>query len=386
MSGIWATALKRKLLFSRLRIALLFALGVTVVVWLVEGFHYVGHLRRVEYEAESILKEDMLTLLGALESLEHDAHQYTPEAFSAAIARFPFHPSTLWSVFRGDEPTPWLLSPRGGLRIHPPEGTVLWTANDILHFHWTWEEQEYGPLHLVTSYPLSWRIREITRQSLREILVYSLLALAVGFLLGWVYAGWSLRSLEEGLHLYDHILLQGAHDLKTPLALLRLEISRLPQETSRARIQAALRRLEQLADDILFLAEGRTPEPSIRKISLKQRLEDLLELFQEEVRIRRLRIERVCEEDLVVDADPQALDRLLVNLLDNAVRYSPEGATLRLELCPPTLILENPVGVPDPLGEGVGWAVIRTVVRQYSWSVHRSVDRGVHRVELRFAP
>ncbi len=384
MSGIWATALRRKLFLSRLRIALLFALGVMLVVWMVEGFHYVGHLRRVKFEAESILKEDMLTLLGALESLEHDAPHLRPEELSVAIARFPFHSGTLWSVFRGDEPVPWLISPRGGLRIHPPEGAVLWTAYDILHFHWTWEEKEYGPLHLVTSYPLSWRIREITHRSLREVFLYSLLALTVGFMFGWIYAGWSFRSLEDALHLYDHILLQGAHDLKTPLALLRLEISRLSREASTARIKAALRRLEQLADDILFLAEGRTPEPSIRKVPLKQRLQELLELFREEMRIRHLEVEHTFEGDLVVDTDPQALDRLLVNLLDNAVRYSPEGATLRIHLNPPVLILENPVGVPNPLDEGLGWAVIRTVASRYGWDIHRTVSRGIHRVEIRF--
>jgi signal transduction histidine kinase len=201
---------------------------------------------------------------------------------------------------------------------------------------------------------------------------------------GWIYAGWSFRSLEEALHLYDHILLQGAHDLKTPLALLRLEISRLSREASTARIKAALRRLEQLADDILFLAEGRTPEPSIRKIPLKQRLQELLELFREEMRIRHLEVEHTFEGDLVVDTDPQALDRLLVNLLDNAVRYSPEGATLRIHLTPPVLTLENPVGVPNPLDEGLGWAVIRTVANRYGWGIHRTVSRGIHRVEIRF--
>jgi signal transduction histidine kinase len=131
-----------------------------------------------------------------------------------------------------------------------------------------------------------------------------------------------------------------SHELRTPLAIMRahLEASELRQELLGAREQAILaqevERLERLVEDLFALSRlelGRlTLEPSPSDVSeVLRRLAKSLSPLTERRKIQL--VERLASDLPLVALDPGRLQQVLLNLLHNALRYTPEGGLILLE-------------------------------------------------------
>ncbi|MBN8492384.1 MAG: sensor histidine kinase N-terminal domain-containing protein [Burkholderiales bacterium] len=134
-----------------------------------------------------------------------------------------------------------------------------------------------------------------------------------------------------------------AHELRTPLAVLRAQwdvLKRSRGEAERAaasaRLDAGMDRLDRLVTQMLALsrleATEQLPQASALpwELIVEQAMSDVLPLAE------RRHVELDCEwppegtPPLPVRGDAALMAVLLRNLLDNAVRYAPEGSTVRL--------------------------------------------------------
>jgi signal transduction histidine kinase len=152
-----------------------------------------------------------------------------------------------------------------------------------------------------------------------------------------------LARLESSFVQQREFLGNAAHELKTPVAVLKstlqslLQRSRSSQEY-RAGLQAALQdldRLEQLLQWMLRLARAERWAQDARRRGLD--LIDINSTCEEAVeRIRSLAQSRNTDIQLSTDgpvpfrADPEDLQLVWTNLLENAVRYSPEGGSVEV--------------------------------------------------------
>ena len=145
-----------------------------------------------------------------------------------------------------------------------------------------------------------------------------------------------------------------AHELRTPLAVLRAQwevLSRSAAEEERARatakLGAGLDRMDRLVGQLLALsrvdaAERPAPgEPVDWRAVVERVMSDVLPLAE------RRRIDLACDwpadgsPAFVVRGDADLLTLLLRNLVDNAVRYAPEGSEATLRFAADTLRVEN---------------------------------------------
>ena len=130
-----------------------------------------------------------------------------------------------------------------------------------------------------------------------------------------------------------------SHELKTPLTAVRgfteplLEGGVEPGQAKEflRRILANLDRMQLLVDDLLDLTriESGGWKPELEDVSIGavvrrvwRRMEPLAE-----ARSIRLALDQATDDDRV-SADPKALEQILANLLDNAIRYSPAGGAV----------------------------------------------------------
>ncbi|HEV8382782.1 MAG TPA: HAMP domain-containing sensor histidine kinase [Gemmatimonadales bacterium] len=132
-----------------------------------------------------------------------------------------------------------------------------------------------------------------------------------------------------------------SHELRTPLAQIRmfsetLNLGRVRSDEERRRSLAIIdqeaRRLTHLVENLLYFSRAErqsahiAPEPT----ALAPLVREVLDGFEPLAAARGARLAASVPEDLVVPADPGAVRQMLLNLLDNAVKYGPAGQEVRV--------------------------------------------------------
>jgi signal transduction histidine kinase len=132
-----------------------------------------------------------------------------------------------------------------------------------------------------------------------------------------------------------------SHELRTPLAQIRwfaelLHMGKLRSEDERARsasiIDQEARRLTYLVENVLNFSRGEkgTSRISRAPVDLDHEIDEVVELFGPLTRSRRMSLQARLQAGIVVNVDPDALHQILLNLLDNAVKYGPPGQTITI--------------------------------------------------------
>jgi two-component system, OmpR family, sensor histidine kinase KdpD len=148
------------------------------------------------------------------------------------------------------------------------------------------------------------------------------------------------RELEELDRAKSAFVAIASHELRTPLTALQgfseiLAVRRLPPEevTRLAEVmRREARRLGRIVSDLLDLSRiERGLEPALCRIPLKLEpaIEATVDIFRQGTATHLITAE--CEPSLpVVDADPDALERVLTNLISNSIKYSPTGSAIHI--------------------------------------------------------
>lgn len=152
----------------------------------------------------------------------------------------------------------------------------------------------------------------------------------------------SRRSLEAQLEQQERWVSDVAHELKTPLTALLLVGDSLAAHVNNAnavlveRLQRELLRLQRLVGDLMELSrlENTLPEGVRRggRVDLPQLVQQVWLGLRPLAERRSIRLELTAQGDLTVLGDGSRLHRAVLNLLDNALRYSPEGSTVWVEV------------------------------------------------------
>lgn len=166
-----------------------------------------------------------------------------------------------------------------------------------------------------------------------------------------------LRALEDER---TRILRHVSHELKTPLAALREGASLLtegvagplsPQQEKIAGImQGNALRLQRLIDGLLKLQQAEHARESIAPVALRldELVQQVLATHRLAARHKRLRITGTLAP-LTVSGGQEEVTTIVDNLVSNAIKYSPEQGTIRLQL-----VRDDARAVLDVIDEGPG--------------------------------
>jgi signal transduction histidine kinase len=147
----------------------------------------------------------------------------------------------------------------------------------------------------------------------------------------------SFRQLEDAYHSQRRFIADASHELKTPLATIKTRLGvalRKEQTPSRyvehlQSIQGATNSMTAIIGDLLLLArsdEG-NPTGSVSVIPLASLADEAASLISD---VYARSIEMDIEEGLTVEGHEGSVSRLLVNLLDNAARYTPPTGVVEI--------------------------------------------------------
>ena len=229
-----------------------------------------------------------------------------------------------------------------------------------------------------------------------------------------------LARVRDALERERRFTADAAHELRTPLAALKVHGQNAARASTSAEREASLQRMLQGLERTVYLAEqmlaySRAAAPGdasrIERVALAPLLRDALEGIQPRVQERRCFVEIAVDPaaaEAAVNGDRQKLLSLVTNLIDNAVRYGREGGRVAVSLRREgdTAVLsvcdEGP-GIPFELrervfesyyripgtagsGGGLGLAIVREIAEAHGARVgieNRPEERGT-RVVVRF--
>ena len=225
-------------------------------------------------------------------------------------------------------------------------------------------------------------------------------------------------------HAFDaqkHFVADAAHELRSPLAALKLQVQglqRAPDDAARelavSRLVAGIDRATRLVEQMLALARheasmaaGARPQPVDLAEVARLAISDVVAAAQ----ARRIDIGIAhADAEAVVDGQPEALRMLLRNLIDNAVKYTPEEGRVDVGIAAVGSAVELSVddsgpglpekerervldrfyrsGEPQAPGSGLGLAIVKSIADLHGAAVvlAASPSLGGLRVLVRFPP
>jgi len=151
-----------------------------------------------------------------------------------------------------------------------------------------------------------------------------------------------IGRLEVSFRQIRQFSADASHELRTPLTITKGETElalRRPRQAEDYRVVLEsnleeIDRMSRIVDELLFLSRADLGEIKLKMVPVQ--LDDLVREIQQQAQVlgEERHIQTVLEvvEPVVVQGDDLRLRELLLNLLDNAVKYSQKGQTVELSL------------------------------------------------------
>lgn len=221
-----------------------------------------------------------------------------------------------------------------------------------------------------------------------------------------------LDRISELIAVLHNVTGQVAHELRTPLARLKLRIEAAGEATSEPRLQDQLQQAGDDLDDALrtftaILDIGKAAAASNRhhrRVDLAKVAADVVTLYEPLAEDREIAVDTTLAET-TVSGDADLLKRLVANLLENAVKFAPPHSTILLAVPgrEPGVLLEladRGPGIPEAdrarvferfyrsegagqvKGHGLGLSLVRAIARSHGIAVELADNRPGLRVRL----
>lgn len=170
-----------------------------------------------------------------------------------------------------------------------------------------------------------------------------------------------IERLHGALESNRRFLLDASHELRTPLTAMRGELELLAQQGSmepeeRGRVGSVLEevdRLIRIVEELFTISRVDAGEPrsgwtSFDLAQLARAVADNLILLAED---RGIELCFESEGRVMVEGDPSRIRQVVVNLLDNAIKYTPDGGRVRIAVgalndLAVLEVVDNGIGVP----------------------------------------
>jgi two-component system OmpR family sensor kinase len=217
-----------------------------------------------------------------------------------------------------------------------------------------------------------------------------------------------ILRVRETIESQRHFILDAAHELRTPLAALQLQIENLSQHLSQneleiriGELKSGIRRSSHLVGQLLHMARYGAEKQTIRtELDIGQLVKTCIGDFIPIAEKHNIDLGMTRDDSAFVWANANDLRILFNNLLDNAIRYTPNGGCIDVSVQVTgkkviVQIMDSGPGIPESMltrvfdrffrvggheidGSGIGLAIVNAIATQESAEIklNNRQDRG----------
>lgn len=217
-----------------------------------------------------------------------------------------------------------------------------------------------------------------------------------------------LERLEESFQREKQFTSDASHELRTPVSVIMACAEDLSAHAPDAEtmeqadtILLESRRMHTIISQLLSLTrgyEGRY-QLELEELVLADMTENVLEELSDRAAARKIRLVEQVPAELILRADQSLLTQMLLNLVENAIKYGKEGGTVAVEaqVQDERIVLnvrDNGIGIDpqdlphifdrfyradkarDRSGSGLGLSIVRWIVELHTWTIQVESDPG----------
>jgi len=174
----------------------------------------------------------------------------------------------------------------------------------------------------------------------RSILVADAVTVLVGAGLSWLLATRTLRPLKEAVDAEQRFYAYAAHDLRTPLAVMRTEAevalrsptlageARAVLESSLEEIDRVSTMVEQMLDLVRSRAAGGRRTAAREPVDLAETVRGVTAKLSRRAFSRGIALVTDAAREVRIQGDTLALERTIYNVLENSLAYTPAGGSI----------------------------------------------------------
>jgi len=170
-----------------------------------------------------------------------------------------------------------------------------------------------------------------------------------------------IARLEDAVQSSKRFVADASHELRTPLTVLRGELESLAQDAqlkvntreSLGSLLEEVDRLSEIVESLLALSKLDAGEASAERVRFD--LGELVTTTAEQMSLlaedKNIRVECDAARNVIVEGDRSRMKQVVVNLLDNAIKYTPNGGNVLLRIAREgdnaiLEVVDNGVGIP----------------------------------------
>lgn len=132
-----------------------------------------------------------------------------------------------------------------------------------------------------------------------------------------------------------------AHEMKTPLAVIRGFAENLEENTNEAKkkyyleqIIGQTEQMDNMVKEMVFISRMDSDEyrPVKEKISVRALIDDITAAYSARIEEKQIELSIVCKEDLLIDGDRRFIEKAFSGLISNAVDYNRKEGKIRIDI------------------------------------------------------
>lgn len=172
----------------------------------------------------------------------------------------------------------------------------------------------------------------------------SLIFLAVAFFAGYFLAGRAMIPINQSFARQREFVADASHELRTPISVLLASVDAVQTDDDNkfsafsrqvlADMKDEIRKMSKIVADLLTLARVDASVVELLRENLDMYViaEHVIRFLQPLANAKNISLQLDCDRDIKISADRSRISQLLIILIDNAIKYTPDQGRVEVKL------------------------------------------------------